>query len=155
MLKILDLGSRGTVLSNEISITAQLICIFVFAYAKSRFSHDTAHTATEPIQKTIGKPGIEQVTPGLQPLLLSLWTLTANALVICSHMLQSQLRNSGDIYFSLAIWIVLSATCNHLGTIIYSLVIRQSMSLHEHLKALKEYQKKFLALIYTVRFRIL
>ena len=24
-------------------VTAQLICIFVFAYAKSRFSHDTAH----------------------------------------------------------------------------------------------------------------
>ena len=23
--------------------TAQLICVFVFAYTKSRFSHDTAH----------------------------------------------------------------------------------------------------------------
>ena len=28
-------GSRG--------ITAKLICVFVFAYVKSRFSHDTAH----------------------------------------------------------------------------------------------------------------
>ena len=25
------------------AVTAQLICIFVFAYAKSRFSHDAAH----------------------------------------------------------------------------------------------------------------
>ena len=25
------------------SVTAQLICAFVFAYAKSRFSHDAAH----------------------------------------------------------------------------------------------------------------
>ena len=25
------------------AVTAQLICVFVFAYAKSRFSHDTAH----------------------------------------------------------------------------------------------------------------
>ena len=24
-------------------VTAQLICVFVFAYAKSRFSHDVAH----------------------------------------------------------------------------------------------------------------
>ena len=27
----------------EISVTAKLICVFVFAYAKSRFSHDAAH----------------------------------------------------------------------------------------------------------------
>ena len=25
-------------------VTAKLICIFVFAYEKSRFSHDAAHT---------------------------------------------------------------------------------------------------------------
>ena len=25
------------------AVTAKLICVFVFAYAKSRFSHDTAH----------------------------------------------------------------------------------------------------------------
>ena len=25
------------------AVTAQLICVFVFAYAKSRFSHDAAH----------------------------------------------------------------------------------------------------------------
>ena len=25
------------------AFTAQLICVFVFAYAKSRFSHDKAH----------------------------------------------------------------------------------------------------------------
>ena len=24
-------------------VTAKLICVFVFAYAKSRFSHDAAH----------------------------------------------------------------------------------------------------------------
>ena len=27
-------------------VTMQLICAFVFAYAKSRFSHDTAHICT-------------------------------------------------------------------------------------------------------------
>ena len=26
------------------AVTAKLICVFVFAYAKSRFSHDEAHT---------------------------------------------------------------------------------------------------------------
>ena len=26
-----------------VTVTAQLICAFVFAYAKSRFSHDAAH----------------------------------------------------------------------------------------------------------------
>ena len=25
------------------AVTAKLICVFVFAYAKSRFSHDAAH----------------------------------------------------------------------------------------------------------------
>ena len=25
------------------AVTAQLICVFVFAYAKTRFSHDEAH----------------------------------------------------------------------------------------------------------------
>ena len=35
-LEISDLGSRGIVLS------VKLICVFVFAYAKSRFSHDAA-----------------------------------------------------------------------------------------------------------------
>ena len=49
-LQILDLGSRGIVLFVTKSkvlisctVTVQLICIFGFAYAKSRFSHDTAH----------------------------------------------------------------------------------------------------------------
>ena len=27
----------------SIAVTAKLICVFVFAYAKSRFSHDAAH----------------------------------------------------------------------------------------------------------------
>ena len=27
----------------SLAVTAKLICIFVFAYAKSRFSHDRAH----------------------------------------------------------------------------------------------------------------
>ena len=29
------------------AVTAKLICAFVFAYAKSRFSHDVAHLVTE------------------------------------------------------------------------------------------------------------
>ena len=36
MLEISDLDSREIV----------LICVFVFAYAKSRFSHDVAHMST-------------------------------------------------------------------------------------------------------------
>ena len=28
------------------AVTAKLICVFVFAYAKSRFSHDAAHIIT-------------------------------------------------------------------------------------------------------------
>ena len=28
------------------AVTAKLICVFVFAYAKSRFSHDAAHMIT-------------------------------------------------------------------------------------------------------------
>ena len=48
---ISDLGSRGIVLSNvaktkmliSCAVSAQLICAFVFVYAKSRFSHEVAH----------------------------------------------------------------------------------------------------------------
>ena len=29
--------------SVTFAVTAKLICVFVFAYAKSRFSHDAAH----------------------------------------------------------------------------------------------------------------
>ena len=28
------------------AVTAKLICVFVFAYAKSRFSHDAAHVVS-------------------------------------------------------------------------------------------------------------
>ena len=30
-------------ISCAVTVAAMLICAFVFAYAKSRFSHDTAH----------------------------------------------------------------------------------------------------------------
>ena len=48
MLEISDVGSRGIVLLAKTkaliscAVTAQLICIFVFAYAKCRFSHNAA-----------------------------------------------------------------------------------------------------------------
>ena len=49
-LELSDLGSRGIVLSVvrkkaliSFAVTAKLICVFVFAYVKSRFSHDEAH----------------------------------------------------------------------------------------------------------------
>ena len=29
--------------ADKLAVTAQLICVFVFAYAKSRFSHDMPH----------------------------------------------------------------------------------------------------------------
>ena len=52
MLEISDLGRRGIVLSMlqktkaliSFAVTAKLICAFVFAYAKSQFSHNAAHT---------------------------------------------------------------------------------------------------------------
>ena len=30
------------------AVTAKLICVFVFAYAKSPFSHDAAHIVAQP-----------------------------------------------------------------------------------------------------------
>ena len=54
-LKFQDLGSRyvdkrdctiyiaKTKALISCAVTAQLICVFVFAYAKRRFSHDAAH----------------------------------------------------------------------------------------------------------------
>ena len=35
--------------------TAQLICIFVFAYAKSRFSHNKAHLKCSYVSNNINK----------------------------------------------------------------------------------------------------
>ena len=32
------------------TVTAKLICVFVFAYAKSQFSHDEAHMLWVPIR---------------------------------------------------------------------------------------------------------
>ena len=49
MLEILDSGRRGIVLSMKQNVGADqlcgaaLICTFVYASAKSRFSHDMAH----------------------------------------------------------------------------------------------------------------
>ena len=48
-LEISDLGGRGIYVAKtkvliSCTVTAQLICAFVFAYAKSKFSHDAAHT---------------------------------------------------------------------------------------------------------------
>ena len=34
------------------AVTAQLICLFVFAYAKNRFSHNEAHLVTSVINNT-------------------------------------------------------------------------------------------------------
>ena len=50
-LEILDLESRRIVLSMKrktkaqisFAVTAKLICVFVFTYAKCLFSHDAAH----------------------------------------------------------------------------------------------------------------
>ena len=55
-LEIPDLGSRGIVLHIyraktmaliSCAVTMQIVCTFVFAYAKSRFSHDVAHFVTK------------------------------------------------------------------------------------------------------------
>ena len=42
-LDISDLGIRGIVLS----VTVQLICVFVFAYSKIWFSHNEAHIGSD------------------------------------------------------------------------------------------------------------
>ena len=38
------------------AVTAKLICVFVFAYAKSRFSHDVAHIEGQPgaVARSVG-----------------------------------------------------------------------------------------------------
>ena len=37
------------------AVTTQLICAFVFAYAKSRFSHDMAHIIHVTIQQSLDR----------------------------------------------------------------------------------------------------
>ena len=37
------------------AVTAKLICVFVFAYAKSRFSHDAAHMVLDITQISAGR----------------------------------------------------------------------------------------------------
>ena len=37
------------------AVTEKLICVFVFAYAKSRFSHDAAHTVKLELKRTFGR----------------------------------------------------------------------------------------------------
>ena len=57
-LEILDLGKTVIVLSYVVktkaqiscAVTAQLICVFVFAYAKRRFSHDAAYIAENTLK---------------------------------------------------------------------------------------------------------
>ena len=51
------------------AVTAKLICVFVFAYAKSRFSHAEAHMETGRLSlksERLEKAGIKPTTPGLQ-----------------------------------------------------------------------------------------
>ena len=35
------------------AVTAKLICVFVFAYAKLRFSHDVVHLVSLPLAATV------------------------------------------------------------------------------------------------------
>ena len=44
--------NRGADIS--FAVTAKLICVFVFAYAKSRFSHDAAHLLMKECAMTSG-----------------------------------------------------------------------------------------------------
>ena len=48
------------------AVTAQLICVFVFAYAESRFSHDEAHFTNGTIGITLNDIGIPLV-PFVEP----------------------------------------------------------------------------------------
>ena len=47
------------------AVTAQLICVFVFAYTKIRFSHDTAHFSVYMFPVPEDKSG-QQVVDSLQ-----------------------------------------------------------------------------------------
>ena len=56
MLEISDLGRRGIVLTKALisfAVTAKLICVFVFAFAKSRFSPDEAHVTNKEVGNKI------------------------------------------------------------------------------------------------------
>ena len=44
---------RKTKALISFAVTAKLICVFVFAYAKCRFSHNEAHMIFEPSHKKI------------------------------------------------------------------------------------------------------
>ena len=39
----LEISNRWIVLETKTKVIVKLICAFVFAYAKTRFSHDAAH----------------------------------------------------------------------------------------------------------------
>ena len=61
-LEISDLGRKGIDCTIHVAktkelisfaVTAKLICVFVFAYAKSRFSHNEAHFLSEASQGDI------------------------------------------------------------------------------------------------------
>ena len=45
------------------AVTAQLICVFVFAYAKCLFSHDTAHLVKTTIQKSASRENLSSWFP--------------------------------------------------------------------------------------------
>ena len=49
----------------SLAVTAKLICILVFSYAKIRFSHDAAHFKSQrglPIEKNVQKMQMESQT---------------------------------------------------------------------------------------------
>ena len=53
------------------AVTAKLICVFVFAFAKSRFSHDKAHLVMCPKDSDIRKNSGDPQHPAL-PLIIML-----------------------------------------------------------------------------------
>ena len=48
---------------TSFAVTAKLICAFVFAYAKSRFSQDAAHMRVSMIERGRGGLVVESLTP--------------------------------------------------------------------------------------------
>ena len=91
------------------AVTAKLICVFVFAYAKSRFSHDAAHI----MLKYTRFECLYHVTLWLAHMLVSV--VHHLSFLICTTILQSKINgkntlgndqfqttqlNSKNIYFS-------------------------------------------------------
>ena len=62
-----DWGLTKTNAPISFAVTAKLICVFVFTYAKSRFSHDEARLSSGAVVRSVVRPLGIQATPSSTP----------------------------------------------------------------------------------------